>query len=223
MKAAEGFRTRLEDVELLMDTLVPPWRHDSSAPMPPRNQIAVACRSAIVLMVSYFEGYLKELIDEACDEICDREISGLRLPDALRGHIVEQYVAVLRAGGEASNVWRASEELTRVTLALRRDRPVSEELVPREALKRLVTSIDPKNLNAMLKAFGASRNDLTKGTISAHGEKLRALKRVRDNAVHSNESDLPNLGTEDVREYLHLLAEVAMGLGQQLDDVLARF
>jgi hypothetical protein len=87
---------------------------------------------------------------------------------------------------------------------------VTADVLAREETKRELTSIDPTNINEVLRALGDQ--DLRRGPVSKYAQRLRGLKQIRDNAVHGNELDLPVLGFADVSTYTELVIDCAKDL-----------
>jgi hypothetical protein len=220
--AFSDFEERARQVEELLDVLVPGWDPERASCESFRSEsperVGVSCRSALVLLVSYFEGFLKDLIDVGYDTIAESGVSGSQLPSRVRGHIISKHVNALRRETDAAKIWEASSAIAFLGGALRSDEVIDASLLPREQTRREVTSIDPGRINRILQAFG--EDDLNRGPMSRYGERMRALKSLRDNAVHGNEGDLPSLGSQDIREARDLLRDCARELDDRVDGLL---
>lgn len=214
---------RVAELERLLDALVPGWDPDreTNTPFesPPPERVGVACRSALVLLVSYFEGFLKDLVDEGYDALATSGVPSARLPGRIRGHIISQHVSVLRNEADAGRIWEATAAIAALGKQLQSDGPIDPALLPRSQTRREVSSIEPKKINMILRAFGDS--DLNRGPISAFSVRLQHLKELRDNAVHGNERDLPLLGVSDVRDARDLVLGCARALDSRMSGLLA--
>lgn len=223
MSAYSDFCGRVAEVDKLLDLVAPGWSPERQSEKPTVDAalpVGVLARSSLVLLVSYFEGFLKDLTDESFDRILDENIPCSGLPAAIRGQGVMQHVKRLRVSNDAAEIWGAVTELARVGTVFNADGPIDPLLLPREEVKREVTSIEPQKINLLLRAF--ADDELNKGPMSKHGQRLRGLKQIRDNAVHGNEQDLPPLGFADVNDARALLLLCARDLQERMDDLLRK-
>lgn len=226
MSALEDFNVRVGEIESLLDEISPGWWPSRQTPQDVgrpalSTPVRVVARASLVLLVSYFEGFLKDLTDEAFDEILDSRSPCNSLGSEFRGQVVASHVRVLRASERPADVWDALQALTRLGTLLSNSAPITAEMLPRQEVKRAVTSIEPKKINMLLKAL--NDDDLKAGPMSRHGARLLGLKQLRDNAVHGNESDLPPLGYGDVRDTLELLRACAEDMQARVETLLAAF
>jgi len=228
MSALSDFEFRLTEVESLLDKVAPGWSPmresaDKSVSSVSDLPVGALSRSSLVLIISYFEGFLKDLTDEVFDRILDDQVPCHRLPRALKGRAVMRHLELLRTSTDAGEVWGAVEQTGETWVALSGSGPVTAKLLPREETKRQVTSIEPSKINHLLRTL--DDKDLRTGPMSKHAVRLRSLKQVRDNAVHGNERDLQPLGFADVSDALTLLRACAGDLservGQLVDLLLA--
>lgn len=225
MSAFADFQGRAEEVALLLDRVAPGWspdRLDENAPTPqtPHDIANVLARASVVLLTSYFEGFLKDLTDEALDAVAVAGRPARALSQHLRGRALESHIKTLRTTSDPGALWECLDQLVTLGFAFRSGAAVDEALLPREEIKRSISSIEPQKINELLRALGDS--DLNHGPMSVFGERLRGLKSVRDNAVHGNERDVPMLGYSDVVTYLDLLLKAGAALQQRVDGLVAR-
>lgn len=221
MTALDDHLSRLAEVTVLL-THVAPEVDPQVLPGATRRPFSdsTLARSCLVLSVSYFEGFLKDLTDEAFDTVLSSKVACERLSDHLRGRAISSHVQTLRRSENPSDNWRALSSLMEFGVGLRAGRPVTDDMLPRDEVKRAVTSIEPKKINEFFLALGD--DDLNRGPMSVFGEKLRSLKQVRDNAVHGNEADLAPLSLLDVVECVDLLSRCARAMNARADALLER-
>lgn len=222
MTALDDFRARITEVEGLLDKVAPGWfpTRDQQGLADKELPVGTLSRSAIVLLVSYFEGFLKDLSDETFDRILDAALPCDRLPTSMRGYAVMAHVRTLRSSVDASDVWDAVSALATLAGFLLGSQAVTSDLLPRDETKREVTSIDPQKINMLLRVL--DDDDLNRGPMSRYAERLRGLKQIRDNAVHGNEGDLPPLAFGNVIEAIELLRSCADELSSRVDELLSR-
>lgn len=224
MPALPDFLSRAEEVASLLDRVAPGWDPErlqptGHTPMPPHDLAGVLSRSSIVLLVSYFEGFLKDLVDDSCDYLFTCRANGRQLSPHFRGYAMQGHVKTLRTTDDPGKLWESLQSLISLGSAYGSINPVPDSLLPREQLRRAITSIEPRKINNFLKALGDK--GLEKGPMSSNlGQRLRSLKHVRDNAVHGNEQDLQPLGYKDVVDSLDLLKQVAGALDERVNDLL---
>lgn len=221
MTALEDHLDRLAEVIVLLKHVAPevnPEVQLGSVRRPFSD--STLARSCLVLSVSYFEGFLKDLTDEAFDTVLSSKVACDRLSDHLRGRAISSHVQTLRKSENPSDNWRALSSLMEFGVGLRAGRPVTDEILPRDAVKRAVTSIEPRKINEFFLALGDK--DLNHGPMSVFGEKLRSLKQVRDNAVHGNEADLAPLSLRDVVDCIDLLKQCAEAMNARSDALLEK-
>jgi hypothetical protein len=221
LSAVEEFGRRLDSVIDLLDQVAPGWSPrlgQSGSAAAPLLRVGELSRAALVLTVSYFEGFLKDLVDEALDDMVSRRLPCVAVPALLQGQAVMSHVAKLRSSSHAEEVWEAVNGLIEIRRLIDMGEPVQDRILARDEIKRGITSIDPKNVNAFLKALGDS--NLNRGVMSQYAARLNGLKQIRDNAVHGNEMDLPPLGFADVESCLILVRSCAEDLGHRVVELL---
>jgi hypothetical protein len=218
MTALDDFLARIEGVKDLLDRVAPGWspERDLSASVKPPVLVLAGelSRSALVLCVSYFEGFLKDLSDEAFDALLNSEITCAEIPAHLKGQAVMVHVRKLRESLDPVAIWESVARLGELGMALSGEGPVTSDLLAPEQMKRELTSIDPKKINLLLKALGDQ--DLNRGPMSRFGDRLNSLKMIRDAAVHGNEQDLPPLAYGNVLEAMELTIECAEALSARV-------
>lgn len=217
MSALNDFNARIIEVRGILDYVAPETTTLTEAARRPFSDGTLA-RSCLVLGVSYFEGYLKDAVDECLDTLVLNQVPCSRVGEHIKGYIIREHLEVLRLRNEPDQLWRAVTTLQRFNSSLAGDEPILDTLVPRNAIKRAMTSIEPSNVNELLRTFGET--DLNRGPVSRHGEMLKSVKRVRDMAVHGNESDLPVLSIKEVDERLSDLSRCAADLAARLSDLI---
>lgn len=220
MGALEDFLTRINEVDALLKHVAPeanPEVELTGVSDRPFTDSTLA-RSCIILTVSYFEGYLKDLTDESFDTLISSRVSCSRVADHLRGYVLADHLEALRRGRGPSQDWEALAGLVSASVLLSSERPVTEQIMPRTQVKRAVTSIDPKKINELMRVLGDP--NLNTNPISKHASNLKSLKNIRDNAVHGNESDLTPLALGDIVRYSEFLKACASDIGQHCDWLL---
>lgn len=224
MSAYDDFRGRTDEVAVLLDRVAPGWSPErlsegDLAPETPHELANVLARSSIVLLTSYFEGFLKDLTDEALDAVAIAATPARALSGHLKGRALESNVKMLRNTSDPTDLWQCLDQLITMGITFRSGAAIPEALLPRDEIKRSITSIDPGKINELLRALGDS--DLNRGPMSVFGQRLSGLKAVRDSAVHGNERDVPRFGYSDVVTYLDLLLNAAFALQERVDSLLA--
>lgn len=224
MSALDDFFERAEEVCDLLDHIAPGWwpeRLAPEAPVPatPHQMSSVLSRSSIVLITSYFEGFLKDLCDEAFDSIAAASVNAGHLSDHLRGHAMLKHIHTLRTTEDPAALWACVQQMIAIGGAFASGQPVHSDFLPRDELKRAISSIDPKKINELLRTLGD--DDLNRGPMSVFGQRLKGLKQVRDNAVHGNEQEVPSLGYADISNNLTLLCDAALALQRRVDTLVA--
>jgi RiboL-PSP-HEPN len=218
--ALDDFQARVEGIYVLLDRVAPGWDPERRPDQSVSTDVPVGelARSGIVLSVSYFEGFLKDLVDEAFDVLLASKVSCEKLPSRLKGRALLTHVRRLRESRNPEEIWDAAVLVGSLGQALNSASAVTADLLARDETKRDLTSIDPVNINAVLRAFGDQ--ELNRGPMSIYGQQLRGLKQIRDNAVHGNEQDLPALGFADVATYCRLVLLCAEALYARMTDLV---
>lgn len=222
MNSLRDFLSRLDETGRLLDQVAPGWwpeRSTSGAGTPDPLVAGQLSRATVVLLVSYFEGFLKDLADEAFDQLSGSSVPCYRLPEHLRGQLLLTHVRQLRSSSDPSEVWASVKSLVELGGALAGEGAASESMLPREETRRSMSSIDPVKINSLLKALGDV--DLKAGPMSIYGERLKGLKQIRDNAVHGNERDLPPIAFGEVISAMDLLSSAAQALTDRVRELLA--
>ena len=223
MNSLRDFLGRLDEVATLLRYVAPEIETDSPMFRSSRRPFSDStfARSCMVLMVSYFEGFLKDLADEAFDTLIVERIPCSKVASQFRGYVLSDPLSKLRAGKSPRDDWEAMASVIQLSSVLASSRAVQEELVPRAALKRAVTSIEPQKINELFKVFGDE--NLKEGPMSQFGGKLRSLKNIRDNAVHGNEADLTPLSLQDVLVHTSILRDCAKSMAERMWFLLDSF
>ncbi|WP_313355678.1 HEPN domain-containing protein [Microbacterium sp.] len=221
MSALSDHLDRLNEVGVLLRHVAPEVEPDVEvgADRRPFSDSTFA-RSCLVLSVSYFEGFLKDLSDEAFDAILASKIACDRLSTHLRGHAIGSHVHTLRQSEDPSAQWSALTALIEFGVQLNTGSSVSEAMIPREEVKRAVTSIEPQKINVLFRSLGDE--DLNTGPMSVFGTRLNNLKRIRDNAVHGNEKDLEPLSLRDADDCVKLLRDCAHSMNNRTTALLGK-
>ncbi|WP_345311389.1 MAE_28990/MAE_18760 family HEPN-like nuclease [Kocuria gwangalliensis] len=221
MTALNDFIGRLDEVDALLRHVAPevdthsPISHEKRRPF----SNSTLARSCTVLIVSYFEGFIKDLSDESLDNLIENQLPCSRLESHFRGYVLADHLKNLREGRDPSRDWIAMQRVMETAAFMNSGRVIEERFLPRRQIKRAVTSIDPKKINELFKIFGDS--DLNRGPLSRYGERLKSLKNIRDNAVHGNEGDFDPLSLGDALNYLELLKDCASAMSDRMDLLLS--
>lgn len=224
MSAFEDFEARVNEVAGILKYLAPEadLEEDLKLPLIKRRPFSdsTLARSCTVLMVSYFEGFTKDLADDSFDLLLENEMNCSALNGHFRGHLLARHLNDLRAGRGPRKDWDSIAALLSITSKLSSADSIEEDLMPREQAKRVVTSIDPQKINELFRIFGDS--DLSKNPISRYGERLKSLKTIRDNAVHGNENDVTPLSLQDAMRWGAMLVECAREMSEHMDALLEK-
>lgn len=218
--ALDDFKGRIEGIYKLLDGAAPGWDPVRQPGLSVSTDLPVGelSRSAIVLSVSYFEGFLKDMIDEAFDRLLFANVTCDRLPTRLKGRALMTHVRRLRDSYKPEEIWESAVMVGSMGQALNSSVVVTSDLLARDETKRELTSIDPTKINEVLRAFGDE--DLSQGPVSRYGQQLKGLKQIRDNAVHGNEQDLPALGFADISTYSQLVLACAGELDMRMTTLI---
>lgn len=221
MTALGDFIGRLDEVDSLLRHVAPEVDTEAPINLEQRRPFSnsTLARSCTVLVVSYFEGFIKDLSDEALDNLIEYQLPCSRLESHFRGYVLADHLKNLREGRDPSQDWIAMQQIMETAAFMNSGRVIEEKFLPRTQIKRAVTSIEPKKINELFKVFGDT--DLKKGPLSLYGERLRSLKNIRDNAVHGNEGDFDPLSLGDARGHMQLLKECASAMSERMDLLLS--
>lgn len=229
MSAYDDFLERVNEVKSLMSHVAPEVAFSSSggsdAGIPilkerrrPFTDSTLA-RSCTVLIVSYFEGFLKDLADDAFDALLEASVPSSKANEYFRGYLISAELDSIRTGRGVDKDWNAFSKIVDLTSEIKRGGRLEERLIPREQTKRAVTSIDPKKIRLLFEVFGET--DFKTGPLSRHSGDLNSIRNTRNNCVHGNEGDLTPMSLGDAIACADSLTICANDLTVRLDQLVA--
>ncbi|MER6792559.1 MAE_28990/MAE_18760 family HEPN-like nuclease [Amycolatopsis mediterranei] len=194
--------------------------------------MATTRRAAVVLLVSHFEGFLKELVEELVDDLDSQSLPAKEIPRGVRElHILPKLSEVVSCGdvnqrfslmsklGAVSSLWNDSAKPPRGTLRA--------QIVSRE-----VHNADSECIDRIFFTLG-SGNPVCDGEIDVIDQeseleeshsirvRLRDIVECRNDIAHGNMDRKPT--GEDVARYVLFLLHFAKRLNRKADDLRSRW
>lgn len=222
MGAIDRFGDGLAEVRRLL-TLDPSHDHDLDGSDLSSEMGASVRRSAVVLLVSHFEGFLKSMSEEMLDSFNDGSIETRRIPKGVRElHIVPHLTEIVSCNDERQKFVLLAK-LTKISSLWNDDAKPSRGTLKAAVVSRTVHNADSDCIERLFEMFGIS--DVCSGEIDVRDEqsdseeshniraRLQDLVKCRNDIAHGDIDRKPT--GDDVKRYLIFLENYARRLDRK--------